>query len=128
MTEQPTIPFYVRVSHIAICLISLFFVLVIGKQIIVPLLYATVFAILLNPSVNYLHRKGLNRALSILLTLLVAIAVVGALIYLISMQIGTFLETLPVFKEKFAQVFRLGLRWTSETFNIKTSDLKQGVE
>ncbi|MEO6039631.1 MAG: AI-2E family transporter [Saprospiraceae bacterium] len=128
MTEQPTFPFYVRVSHIAICLIALFFILYIGKDIIVPLLYATVFAILLNPAVNWLHSKGLNRPLSILVALLVAIAVVGSLLYLIAMQIGTFLDTLPVFKAKFAQVFRLGLTWTSETFNIKTSELKQGVE
>lgn len=128
MTEQNTLPLYFRLSHIAICLISVFFVLYIGKGIVVPLLYATVFAILLNPAVNFLHRKGLTRVLSIIVTLILAFTLVAVLIYLISIQIGTFLDTLPVFKEKFAQVFRQGLSWTSETFNVQKAELKEGVE
>ncbi len=125
-TDAP--PFYIKLSHIAICLMSIFFVLYVGKGIIVPLLYATVFAILLNPAVNYIGSKGVNRVLAIFITLVIAFALVAALIYMISMQIGTFLDTLPVFKEKFAQVFRQGLDWTSDTFNVKQAELKEGVE
>ncbi len=128
MTDRTDLPFFVKLSHISICLLSTFFVLYIGKSIIVPLLYATVFAILLNPAVTYICNKGLNRTLSILVILVIAFALVATLIYLISMQIGTFMDTLPVFKEKFAQVFRQGLGWISETFNVKTSELKEGVQ
>lgn len=128
MTERATLPLYIKLSHISIILLSVFFVLYIGKAIVVPLLYATVYAILLNPLVNYVSNKGVNRVLSIILVLAVTFALVGVLIYLLSMQIGTFLDTLPVFKEKFAMVFRQGLGWMSETFNVKTAELKEGVE
>ena len=128
MSERTDLPPYIKISHIAICVLSIFLVLYIGKGIVVPLLYATVFAIFLNPAVNYLLNKGMNRIIAILITLVFAFALVAALIYLISMQIGTFLDTLPVFKEKFAQVFRLGLSWASETFNVQKAELKEGME
>jgi len=128
MTERATLPLYIKLSHISIVLLSVFFVLYIGKAILVPLLYAMVYAILLNPLVNYVCNKGVNRVLSIILVLAVAFTLVGVMIYWLSMQIGSFMDTLPVFKEKFAMVFRQGLGWMSETFNVKTAELKEGVE
>ncbi|MCY7328028.1 MAG: AI-2E family transporter, partial [Saprospiraceae bacterium] len=128
MTERATLPLYIKLSHISIVLLSVFFVLYIGKAILVPLLYAMVYAILLNPLVNYVCNKGVNRVLSIILVLAVAFTLVGVMIYWLSIQIGSFMDTLPVFKEKFAMVFRQGLGWMSETFNVKTAELKEGVE
>ncbi len=128
MTQPSPLPYYVRMSHIAICLLSLFFVLYIGKDIVVPLLYATVFAILLNPAVNKLHTRGLNRALSIFLVLLLAFMLVAILIYFLSMQMALFSETLPQFKEKFTLLFRDTLAWVSQTFNIRTAQIEAGIE
>ncbi len=128
MTERTALPFYVRISHISICLLSLFFVLYIGKDIVVPLLYATVFAILLNPAVNYLYLRGVNRVLAIFLVLLVAFLLVAILIYFISAQMAMFSETLPQFKARFTELFRDGLAWVSHTFNIKTSQINAGIE
>ncbi len=128
MTEQPTIPFYVRMSHVAICLLSLFFVLYIGKEIVVPLLYAGVFAILLNPVVNRLHGWGLNRIISIFLVVLLAFLLVAVMVYFLSMQIAQFTDTLPQFKEKFAMAFREVMAWVSQTFHLKNSEVKASVE
>ncbi len=115
-------------SHIAICLLSLFFVLYIGKEIVVPLLYAGVFAILLNPVVNKLHAWGLNRVLSIFVVVVMAFLLLAILIYFLSMQIAQFTDTLPQFKEKFTLLFREVMGWVSQTFNIKNSEVKESIE
>ena len=128
MTERLVLPFYVKLAFIGICLLMLFFVLYIGKDIVVPLLYATVFAILLNPAVNRLQRLGLNRTLSIFLVLLLAFLLVAMLIYFLSAQMAMFSETLPQFKVRFTQLFSDALTWVSQTFNIKTAQIDAGIQ
>ncbi len=107
MMEKTThLPFYLKVSQIIIGLVAFFYVLYIGQDIILPLIYATIIAILLNPFVNYLGRHKFNRVIAILLALLAAIIVVGGLVYFISSQATMFSDTFPQLKEKFTLLLK----------------------
>ena len=55
------IPFYAKAALIFISAFAFVYTLYIGKEIIVPIVYASILAILLNPFVNYLIRKSINR-------------------------------------------------------------------
>jgi hypothetical protein len=54
------IPFYAKAALIFISGFALTFTLYIGQDIIVPIIYATIVAILLNPLVSYLTRVKVN--------------------------------------------------------------------
>lgn len=129
MTDNNTpYPLYVKLANIAIAIFILFYILYIGQAIILPLLYAIIFAILLNPFVTWLCAKGMNRVVSIMLAVVLALIVVSGLIYLLSTQLATFSENLPQFKEKFAVLIKQTYGWISETFNIKSRKIYDWVE
>lgn len=109
-------------------LIGFFFILYIGRSILVPLIFATIFAILLNPLVNYLSSKQLNRICSIFIALLIAIFLTAALVYFVVSQAAMFSESLPQFKDSFKKLFNDILLWISHTFNISKIKLDFWVQ
>jgi predicted PurR-regulated permease PerM len=127
-TTNSEVPFYLKMSQILIGLVAFFYVLYIGQDILLPIIYATVFAILLNPVINFLCNKGIGRVLAIFLTLFMAILLTSILIYFISMQLATFGETFPALKLRFVQMFKDCTSWVSETFNIRTSKINTWLD
>ena len=99
-------------------LVGFFFILYIGRSILVPIIFATILAILLNPVVNYLVRKKLNRICAIFIALMIAIIVVASLFYFIVSQLAMFSNSLPQFQESFEKVFNDLLKWITETFSV----------
>ena len=63
-------PFYIKFALISIGAFAFFYSLYIGQQIILPLIYATIIAILLNPFVNFLVRQKINRIVAITVAVL----------------------------------------------------------
>ena len=57
------IPFYAKLALVCISIFSIVLILHLGQFIIIPIIYATISAILLNPLVNYLIEKKLNKNL-----------------------------------------------------------------
>lgn len=112
------LPLYARLSLIIMGLLAFFYILYIGQDILVPLIFATIIAILLNPVVNFLVRKGVNKIVAIAIVLLSAMVLIVALMYFIGSQISMFTETLPQLKQKTAVIFNDMLDWVSQTFNV----------
>ena len=122
------LPFYAKFALIAIGIFAFIFTLYVGQTIILPLLYSAVIAILLNPLVNYLVSKKINRAAAIGIAVLVTIIVTAALFYFISIQFSMFSETYPQLKEKFSETSTKVIQWTSQRFNIKESKINEWIE
>jgi len=122
------IPVYLKLSQIILGLIGFFFILYIGKEIIVPLTFATLFSILLNPLVGRFEQWGLNRVLAIGLSLLLGILGAAALLYFLSFQIAHFAETFPQLKEKFNVLLKDSVDWVSETFNISSAKVNAWID
>jgi predicted PurR-regulated permease PerM len=117
------VPFYAQVALIFICVFAFVFTLHIGREIIIPIVYATLLATLLNPLVNFLVRKKLNKILAIALATLLAVAVVVGSLYVISIQIAQFGDSYPQLKAKFSATSLEFLQWISQTFKIKLSSV-----
>lgn len=128
MPARTNDPIYLRLSIITLGLTAFGYVLYVGQNVIVPFIYAVIFAILLNPVVNYLHKRGMARALAIFLTLLVSFLVAAGIIWFICSQISVFGETFPEFKQKFAQLFRQILSWISHHFGVSSRALNEYVD
>ena len=65
-TSITKFPVYAKLSLITVGLIGFIYILFVGQEIIIPLVFSTIIAILLNPTVNFLCNKKVNRVLAIL--------------------------------------------------------------
>lgn len=111
-------PFYARL--ILVFMGAFFFVysMYVAQEIIVPFLYATIIAVLLNPVVNFLVRKKVKRIIAIAIAVLIAIIFTLSIIYLITSQLKMFQSTFPKLESKFTQMINDGAHWVSERFNV----------
>lgn len=127
MNNNFSFPFYIKFAFIAIGAFAFVATLYLGQHVILPLVYATIIAILLNPFVNLLVRLKFNRTVAIALAVIVAIGITAALIYFISMQVNMFTESYPKLKLKFNEASVQAICWTSDHFNIKESDINDWI-
>ncbi|HLG03445.1 MAG TPA: AI-2E family transporter [Bacteroidia bacterium] len=117
------IPFYARFTLILIGISAFSYAMYIAQDIIIPIVFATIIAILLNPVVNYLVRKRWNRMIAIALAVFLAVCLVSGVLYLVSTQLAMFSETFPLLREKFGTVYKEMVQWTSEKFSIRQSKI-----
>lgn len=127
MTGKIQIPFYLKISQIILGTVALFFVLYIGQAIILPLIYALILAILMNPAVNYLLGKGMNKILAITIVLFVTTLALIALIYFISAQMVSFGEVFPQLKTKFNLLLTQTTDFVSRTFHIDRKTINDWI-
>ncbi len=118
MESTKVLPVYAKLTLIILGLVAFFYILYIGQDILVPLIFATIIAILLNPVVNFLCRKGMNKVVAIMLVLIIALIIIGTLMYFIGSQVSTFSETVPQLKQKVSLMFNDIIDWVSQKFNI----------
>lgn len=111
-------PFYIKSTVIIFGLVLISYALFTLADIMAPIAFSLVIAILLNPLVNKLQQKGVKRVIAIALALTLAILCVAGIFYFISSQIMHFGESLPELKTKFNEHFRQVQDWIAETFNV----------
>jgi predicted PurR-regulated permease PerM len=130
------LPVYLKIAQIFMGIFILFYILYIGQDIIIPLVFAIMIAILLNPVILLLCRIKIPRVPAILLALIVTMALITGLCYFFITQISLFSESAPQFKQKFLSLFNDIERWVSQTFNVPkwkvdawvTKTQKQGID
>jgi predicted PurR-regulated permease PerM len=111
------LPLYLKIAQILIGITILFYILYIGQDIIIPLVFAVMYAILLNPVVLFLCRIRIPRVLAIILALMVTMVVIAGVFYFIIDQISLFSEAFPEFKRKFLVIVNDTERWIARTFH-----------
>jgi predicted PurR-regulated permease PerM len=121
--QATRLPVYVTFSQITIGILAFFYLVYIGQGILIPLVFALIISILLNPVVNFLNRKGMNRVAAILLSVTLLILVVAGILYFIGSQLTLFSDALPQLREKFNLLLNDVLDWCSSTFKINKSRL-----
>ena len=128
METTKNLPLYAKLTLVTIGLLAFFYILYIGQDILVPLIFATVIAILLNPVINFLCRKGMNKVVAILLVLIVALVAIGALMYFMGSQVSSFSESMPELKQKIASIFNDLTNWVSQKFNVPKPKIAAWVD
>lgn len=117
-------PFYIKLPAILIGLVVTVYILFTLGDILVPVAFSVLIAILLNP----LYAKFASimpKIPAILLTLFVGILVIAGLFYFLSTQIAVFLERLPQIKEKFATLLLQLQHWTKSEFGF---DIRKQID
>jgi predicted PurR-regulated permease PerM len=123
MIKTITLPFYAKASLICIGLFVFITMLFLAQQIIVPIIYATIFAIVLSPAVDFLVKKKLNHIIAILLTLGLLIAVSIFFFVILSLQMVQFSDTFPILAANFTKLFEQFIAWFSQNSNISSNKI-----
>ncbi len=127
MNETIKLPFYAKASLIVIGLFVFFEVLFLAQDIFVPIIYATIFAIVLSPSVDFLVRKKINKVLAISLVLGLLMLVTIFLFVLLSSQIFQFSDAFPALIKNFNQLLEQFVDWFSINLNISTTKINTWI-
>lgn len=122
------LPLYHKLAIIIIGLFIFFYILYLGEAILVPLTFAWIFAILLNPVVNFLTRKKISRVISITLAVLLLLIVAGGVLFFIVEQASMFSDSWPQLKQKCSELAHNGLSWFSQKINISTVKIIKWID
>jgi predicted PurR-regulated permease PerM len=96
-------PFYFRATVILFGLILFAYGLAVLRDVFVPLAFALLFAMLLNPLVAFLERHGFSKIPAISTVLVLSIIVGMAIAWLLYLQVNSFSDQLPAFGKKFGE-------------------------
>ncbi|MEO6633870.1 MAG: AI-2E family transporter, partial [Mucilaginibacter sp.] len=117
--KTPAHPFYERLSLVLIGLLSLGYIIIQGKEVLDPLIFGFLFAILLYPMASFLERKlRLPRAIACLLAILLMLAFISGIIYLVGSQISNLASDWPQLKGQVSQSLDNLKEWIQSAFHI----------
>lgn len=115
VSEQP---FYFRVT-IQLLLIGLIIAfMILASDILIPLTIAIVFTFLLLPVSNKLEQWRFPKALAILISIILALAIFTALIYFFYSQVVSFVNDWPQLEKSMNDKWENFQGYISETFNV----------
>lgn len=112
-------PFYIKAPIILLGIVITVFILNILQDVLVPLAFAALISILLNPLTTRLEKK-MPKVVSIILAMLIAILVLIGLMYFLSSQVAHFFDDLDAIKLKLSQLLHELQTWLQGTFGLST--------
>jgi predicted PurR-regulated permease PerM len=122
-------PTYQKLAYIFVALISGVFILYTLRETLIPVAFSILLAILLHPVCAWLERKGVPRVGAILLSILALFVVIVVLVYVVSIQIGSFADELPRITEKaeviLDQTLTMGERYLNISRTQQVSEAKK---
>src|SRR5579864_3280515 len=113
-------PFYMKVTVIMFGMVLLSFILLNLRDILVPLAFALLLAVLLNPLTIFLEKHRFPQIVAIAVSILVAMLILSGVTYFLFMEIRSFSGEWPVFKEKFGILFKKIQHFARTDFGIDT--------
>jgi predicted PurR-regulated permease PerM len=127
LDKELRLPFYARVTIFLVGLFALVAMLYIAQAIIVPVVFAIIVAILLQPVVDFFVRRRINRLAAITITLIMTFLVIAAFGALLFSQVIRFSESWPVLVDKFTLMVNQTTLWASEYFDIKPRNIHNWI-
>jgi predicted PurR-regulated permease PerM len=101
---------------VSISLIAL--AIYLGRNILVPLFFSIILALILSPITEYFVRKKMHRFLAILVPVVLGVVIIGLLVYFLSTQISNFFNDMPALQKRFDELIEMGQQWVNKHFQI----------
>jgi predicted PurR-regulated permease PerM len=111
-------PVYLKVTILLVGSFVFLGILYLAQDIIIPLVFALIIAIVLHPVVNFFVRIGMNRIISISLTMILTFLVIVLFGALLISEISTLGESWPLLVNKFTTLLNQTITDASEYFEI----------
>lgn len=127
IVKELKLPIYAKAIFLFIGLLAFLTVLYIARGIIVPLVFATIIAIVLHPVVNFFVKRRINRVIAIVITLFLAFSVLAAFGGLLFSQASRFSESWPVLVDKFTSILNQSITWAAGYFDINPQKIHEWI-
>jgi len=125
--KELILPFYLKATIFLIGIIALITILYVAQGIVVPLVFAIIIGILLQPVVSFFTRMKINRLVAIAMTLFLTFLVIAAFGALLFSQASRFSESWPVLVDKFTVILNDSITWASGYFDIKPQKIHEWI-
>lgn len=113
-------PFYTKLAMVLISLIALCYIAILGKTVLVPLVFALLFSVMLLPVANFLERHfRFPRSLASIVSVLLLVGSLAGLLYLVGSQISSLADDWPQFKQQVMSSVTSLQQWISAKFHIR---------
>jgi predicted PurR-regulated permease PerM len=112
-------PFYEKLSLVLVGLIALGYLVILAKDLLDPLIFGFLFAILLLPICNYFEKKlRFNRSIASITSIVLLIVFVGGILFLVGSQISHLADDWPMLKKQVGQSIEEIRQWVQSTFHV----------
>jgi predicted PurR-regulated permease PerM len=122
------LPVYAKLTVLLVGLLAFIGFLYIATNILIPIIFAFIIAIVLSPVVSFLVRHKTNRLFAIILVLTVASCLIIALAVLIFSQFMHFQESWSELLTKLTVLLKDIVNWTAGILNIKSQSIYLWIE
>jgi predicted PurR-regulated permease PerM len=113
-------PFYTKLAMVLISLIALTYIAVLGKTVLVPLIFALLFSVMLLPVAAFLEKRfHFPRSLASIISVLLLVGSLAGLLYLVGSQITNLTDDWPQFKQQVMSSVTNLQQWISAKFHIR---------
>jgi predicted PurR-regulated permease PerM len=123
-----TWPLYAKITALILLVYMILYGLYIGQDILAPLGFAFLFAVLLRPLEKQLIKWHVPKVLAIVITLIIAILFVAGLVTFLSKQIASFVEDIPAIKHNLNDLWTQFQHWLSRTFNLSRAEQQKIIQ
>ncbi|MEJ8844761.1 AI-2E family transporter [Lacibacter sp. H375] len=127
MNQFLKLPFYVKAFFVLAGVYILVSILSIAANLIVPILFAGIIAVLLSPAVQFLVKRRINRAVAITIILFIVLLLFASLMLLLSTQATHLKDAFPQLLNKFNEFSTSAITWVSTAFNIKVEKITNWI-
>ena len=117
-SRESQLPAYAKLVCVLLSIVTIVYGLYALQGLLIPLVFAILFAVLLFPLAQRLENWRVPRILAIILCLILTLAVIVAILYGVSMQISSFAEVMPKLVERGNEYLNDLQTYAYKTFNI----------
>ena len=128
MPNNDSLPFYAKFSFNLLTIVLLGLIIFLGQDIFMPLCFAIVLAFLLLPINKWLVKLGLPQVPAMIISIMVAVALIVAIIYFLSQQIGQFIDDLPSIRRNLDRHVNTVQQWIRQNFNISKKEQAEALQ
>ncbi|HXB28885.1 MAG TPA: AI-2E family transporter [Puia sp.] len=115
------LPFYQKLASVLVSLIAIGYLVILGKEILSPLIFSCLFSILLIPLASFMERRfGFRRGLASILAILILVTFISSIIYFVGMQISNLADDWPQFKIQLNSSLASIQHWIAFKFHINS--------
>ncbi len=123
MVNFRELPFYIQFTFKLLMVLLLCVFVVQGQTVVIPFVFSILLSILLLPVTNFLeHKARLPKSMANFLSVIMALSVIGAIIYFFSHQLSSFLDDIPTLKKNLQTHYSTLQRWVQHRFGISSRE------
>ncbi len=114
-----TLPLYLKVACILFSLLALSYIMIIGKEILSPIIFSCIFAISLLPLASFFELKlKFPRALASIVSVVLLLAVIILVLFILGNQLSNLVNDWPQFQKQLTVSVNGIQDWIASNFNV----------